>query len=385
MKREDIEEIQEGKKDEVEKLPEKKQKLEDKKKEGEVQTPEIFADPTYDITFKMLFGSDKNKDVLISLLNSLLDFKGEKQIVDVTINSSDLSVEGISDIKGAVDVLCTTRSHQKIAVEMQRKYKDYFLPRSQEYMSKIIAGQVKEGEGQRYDTAVMDTYILAIEKENIFRGKYMLKDKDIFEVTVVPMVVETKEEIPGNKMHWKFFELPKFTKAYKSTDIGKTNSLKEQWLDFLIKCSKQTDIPDNIDDIIKKGYNIMKLANLSEDQRILYWKQKSNEMEELKEQKMLEEKAFQEGVEEGIEKGKIKGKLKGEIKGEISKIKDLLDFGVSPEKIIPKLKFLTRDEVKDKLESNIAYIQKHLEDSDSDICDELGRVGNLSDFSTRDL
>ena len=31
MKREDIEEIQEGKKDEVEKLPEKKQKLEDKK------------------------------------------------------------------------------------------------------------------------------------------------------------------------------------------------------------------------------------------------------------------------------------------------------------------------------------------------------------------
>ena len=35
----------------------------------------------------------------------------------------------------------------------------------------------------------------------------------------------------------------------------------------------------------------MKLANLSEDQRILYWKQKSNEMEELKEQKMLDEKA----------------------------------------------------------------------------------------------
>jgi hypothetical protein len=32
MKREDIEEIQEGKKDEVEKLPEKKQKLEDKKR-----------------------------------------------------------------------------------------------------------------------------------------------------------------------------------------------------------------------------------------------------------------------------------------------------------------------------------------------------------------
>jgi len=371
-------EERQGEKEEVEELSViKKQKHENKKEDEKVQTPEIFADPTYDITFKMLFGSDKNKDVLISLLNNLLDFRGEKQIVDVTINSSDLSVEGISDIKGAVDVLCTTRSNQKIAVEMQRKYKDYFLPRSQEYMSKIIAGQVKEGEGQRYDTAVMDTYILAIEKENIFRGKYMLKDKDIFEVTVVPMVVETQEEIPGNKMHWKFFELPKFAKAYKSTDIGKTNSLKEQWLDFLIKCSKQDDIPDNIDDIIKKGYNIMKVANWSEDQRILYWKQRSNEIEELKEQKMLEEKAFQEGIEKGIEKGK----LKGEIKGEISKIKGFIKYSISPETFTTDLKFLTHDKVKENFKTNLTYIQDHLSDADSDICDELELVGKLSDFT----
>ena len=142
---------------------------------------EIFADPTYDVSFKMLFGCDENKDILISLLNSLLDFEDEKQIVDVTINASDFIVAGITDIQGAVDILCTTKTKQKIAVEMQRKYKEYFLPRSQEYMSKIIAGQVKEGEGQCYDTALMETYILAIEKENIFRGKYMLKDKKIFE------------------------------------------------------------------------------------------------------------------------------------------------------------------------------------------------------------
>jgi hypothetical protein len=32
-----------------------------------------FADPTLDVSFKMLFGQDKNKDILISLLNSLLN------------------------------------------------------------------------------------------------------------------------------------------------------------------------------------------------------------------------------------------------------------------------------------------------------------------------
>ena len=120
---------------------------------------------------------------------------------------------------------------------------------------------------------------------------------------------------------------------------------------------------------------------VSETSKVLSWKKIVNELDVLED--------LEESIKEVFERGKKLGyertKLKGEIKGEISKIKDLLDFGVSPEKIIPKLKFLTRDEVKDKLESNIAYIQKHLEDSDSDICDELGLVGNLSDFSTRDL
>ena len=33
---------------------------------------EKFADPTFDLTFKMLFGNENHKDILISLLNSLL-------------------------------------------------------------------------------------------------------------------------------------------------------------------------------------------------------------------------------------------------------------------------------------------------------------------------
>jgi hypothetical protein len=68
--------------------------------------------------------------------------------------------EGITDIQGSVDVLCTTKNNQKIAIEMQRQYKNYFLPRSQEYMAKIIAGQVKAGQGGEYNTALMDTYYL---------------------------------------------------------------------------------------------------------------------------------------------------------------------------------------------------------------------------------
>ena len=44
---------------------------------GELLLP--FADPTFDTTFKMLFGSKEHDNILISLLNNLLDFTGDKK------------------------------------------------------------------------------------------------------------------------------------------------------------------------------------------------------------------------------------------------------------------------------------------------------------------
>ena len=44
-----------------------------------------FADPKNDLAFKKIFGNEAHKEILISFLNSLLDFKDEKTIVDVTL------------------------------------------------------------------------------------------------------------------------------------------------------------------------------------------------------------------------------------------------------------------------------------------------------------
>ena len=44
-----------------------------------------FADPKNDLAFKKIFGNEDHKDILISFLNSLLDFKDEKTIVDINL------------------------------------------------------------------------------------------------------------------------------------------------------------------------------------------------------------------------------------------------------------------------------------------------------------
>ena len=109
MKRESTEKLQEEKQDAVEKLPAKKQRLESKEEEEVVA--ETFADPTLDVTFKMLFGNDLNKDILISLLNSLLGFTGHKEIVEVEINSNELPVSFFSKEKGESGITKIGRAH----------------------------------------------------------------------------------------------------------------------------------------------------------------------------------------------------------------------------------------------------------------------------------
>jgi predicted transposase/invertase (TIGR01784 family) len=329
---------------------------------------EIFADPTTDITFKMLFGSELHKDILISLINSLLDFTGSKEIVEVEINSNELGVDGFSEEKGqsgvtsSVDILCTNKAKQKIAIEMQGQRAKYFLSREQNYMAKLISGQVKEGEGKLYHVKILQTYIIIIGKANIFSGETALADQTLFELDVKPMVVQTNQVVPDNKMNWKFFELPKFQTSENYKTISKTSPLKEQWLEFLIDCSKQKTEPDR-NEIIKQGYDIMKVAKLREDTITLYWKQKENEERSLEALEAEKKEAFD------------KGKIKGEIKGEISKIKDFFGFSLSKEQIISKLKFLTQDKVREQLDSNLEYIKNHLGDSENEIFDALGLIG----------
>ena len=43
-----------------------------------------FLDPKNDVAFKKIFGTKKNKDILIHFLNDMVVFKGNKPIVDVS-------------------------------------------------------------------------------------------------------------------------------------------------------------------------------------------------------------------------------------------------------------------------------------------------------------
>jgi hypothetical protein len=45
-----------------------------------------FLDPKNDVAFRRIFGSEKNKDILIDFLNDMITFKTRATITDVTFS-----------------------------------------------------------------------------------------------------------------------------------------------------------------------------------------------------------------------------------------------------------------------------------------------------------
>jgi predicted transposase/invertase (TIGR01784 family) len=80
-----------------------------------------FADPKNDVAFKKIFGDEKHKEVLISFLNSILDFKDEKTIVDVTLNNT-YQLSQIEELKDTIlDIKAKNQNGEEFIIEMQKK------------------------------------------------------------------------------------------------------------------------------------------------------------------------------------------------------------------------------------------------------------------------
>ena len=225
----------------------------------------VFADPTYDVTFKMLFGNEEHKNLLISVINSFLNFKGDDQVKEAHLVSQEIPIQYAGQIKTILDVRCTTNRNEEIIVEMQRQYKDYFLPRTQYYMARSLSSKMLEGESSKFHEKLPKTYILVISRENLFARKYSIDNDNLYEKTVVPTIRELGIEVPGNVMHWKYYEINKFASLYRAGKVGLEIDgrlgMKEQWLNFLDKCGSLSTLPGDTDGIIKEAYGIMMMVN----------------------------------------------------------------------------------------------------------------------------
>ncbi|WP_246432720.1 Rpn family recombination-promoting nuclease/putative transposase, partial [Wolbachia endosymbiont of Drosophila auraria] len=79
-----------------------------------------FLDPKNDISFRRIFGTEKNKDILIHFLNDIIGFTGKNQIKDIEFLSTIQDPDIAAKKQSIVDVLCRDENGMQVIVEMVR-------------------------------------------------------------------------------------------------------------------------------------------------------------------------------------------------------------------------------------------------------------------------
>lgn len=96
-----------------------------------------------DFGFKSLFGSELNKDILISFLNSFLNLKDK--IVDLSYLSLEQLGDLVTDREAIFAAYWKTSDDAYIIVEMQNAAQNYFKDRSIFYSYFAIRNQAPKG------------------------------------------------------------------------------------------------------------------------------------------------------------------------------------------------------------------------------------------------
>ena len=169
-----------------------------------------FLDPKNDVAFRRIFGSEKNKDILIHFINDVLELKDGDRIKEVTFLSTIQIPEIAAKKQSVVDVLCKDENGVQLIVEMQVSPQTGFEKRAQYYAAKAYSRQLNKGkeEGARY-IDLKAVIFIAISNNIIFPDKVFYKsdhiilDKDTY-------AHDLKD------FSFTFIELPKF----KITDIN---------------------------------------------------------------------------------------------------------------------------------------------------------------------
>ena len=118
---------------------------------------ERYVNPYTDFGFKKLFGSEVNKDLLISFLNCLLN--GRETIWNLTYLNTEHLGTGEDDRKAVFDVYCQNERNEMFLVEMQCGEQQYFKDRSIYYATFPIREQAPKG---RWNYELKAVYVIGI-------------------------------------------------------------------------------------------------------------------------------------------------------------------------------------------------------------------------------
>ena len=248
-----------------------------------------------DFAFKKLFGTEVNKDLLISFLNALLH--GREEIREITyLNTEHLGTQEY-DRRAVFDVYCKNEKGEYFLVEMQKGEQQFFKDRSIYYSTFAIREQAPRGEWNYGLKGIYTIGILNFCFENTDPSYY-------HEVKLLD--TKTKEAF-YDKLTFIYLEMPKFTKTEAELE-----TLFDKWLYVIRNLASLMERPRTLQEkVFQHLFDAAEIAKFDKKERYEYEESLKAyrdlfsviETAELRGEKRGEEKGRAEGLKEGLAQG----------------------------------------------------------------------------------
>lgn len=274
---------------------------------------ERYINPHTDFGFKRLFGSEFNKELLISFLNAL--FAGKKEIKDVTYLNTELLGERIESRRAIFDVYCETEDGEKFIVEMQNVYQEFFKDRTIYYSTFPIREQAKKGEWDFHLNGVYTVGLLNFIFENEGESASRLQHE------VKLMDVDTKE-VFYDKLTYFYVEIPKFNK--KEEELV---TMFDKWMYVLKNLSRLLERPAALQErVFTRLFEQAEIAKFN-DNELKAYEDSMNAYRDIV-------NAINTARKDSFAEGKVKGRAEGMAKRNIEIARSMLGNDESINKIM---------------------------------------------------
>ena len=218
---------------------------------------ERYINPYTDFGFKKLFGTEMNKDLLMSFLNSFLDIK--ETITGIKYLNSERLGDGIGDRRSVFDVYCETEKGEKFIVEMQKAGQRYFKDRSIYYSTTPIREQAQQGE---WDFHLENVYTVGV-LDFVFPNNEYPADEYYH---IVKLMDVADKHVFYDKLTFVYLEMPKFNKTEEELE-----TMFDKWMYALRNLSRLLDRPKALQDrVFEKFFEQAEIAKYNDEERQEY-------------------------------------------------------------------------------------------------------------------
>ncbi len=252
--------------------------------------------PRVDIAFKKIFGVEENKDLLISLINSIVS--KQDQVSEIILlnpyNSKNFKYDKLS----ILDIKAKGANGQLFNIEIQISDEADYDKRALYYWGKLYTDQLKTSEDYSMLSKAIGIHIL-----NFTSIPEVEKYHNVFHIREKETGIEYSKDLELHTIELKKFsdnnsdQLPELVAKIK-------NSL-DIWVAFLTRYDllKSDNLPKSLNDkSLKKAIHVLKVMNFNEKERDFY----EDHLKWLRMETNTLKKAQEISEARGIEIGEIK-------------------------------------------------------------------------------